>query len=657
MEKKMNRTLRVKITLLFIIFVLGFAGVIVRLAYINVVDGDRLRAEVENQKRFEIKLPYERGLILDVNGDKLAYSITEYQITIVKIGEMTDKEFNVLVDHLSGVLEMSREDVLIKINGDENILVTKTASREQRKQIDPLYNNFLWIDPLIKRYYPNGTLAADLLGRSRIDDETLRIIGTYGIEKQFDDILMGTDGSLSTQSDKRKRELVYNDRRENAEVNGQNIHLTIDSVVQLYVEQALETAFIKHRPKAAHALVMNVNTGEILAMASYPTFYPGSNDIFGISEADLNALSFDDKWTKIFETWRNDMAQSTYELGSTLKLITAAIALEESVATPETVFDEGNNIDVADRNIKCWKFPESHGIQTLTQAVENSCNPVFVKLGQMIGKDVFYDYYVDFGLSERTNVGLYDEAYPITFERKNVHETELATMTFGHGVSQTPIQVAAALSAVINGGYLLEPHIVKKITNPDGSIYYEAKRTVKRQVISEITSIQMRQIMESVVVNGSGSSVQIDGYRIGGKTGTSEKAINGVYSKDKAIASFVAVAPIQDPEILVYVVIDEPSDSIFGSKVAGPITRDILIDTLEYLNFEKDFGIVANDILVPDLVGLTLLEADELLEQTGFKRTVVTDESYHDESVINDQYPKAGSLRSYETTILLEIDE
>jgi len=657
MEKKMERGFRTKITIIYVILILGFAGVIARLAYINVIDGDRLRAQVEEQKRFTKDIPYERGMILDSKGEKLAYSITEYQVSIKKPEDVPIEIFNEIIAHLAVALEMSEEEIRAKQNGNSTLIVTKSASRDQRINIDPTYNNYLWIDPLRKRYYPNGSLASDILGRSRIDDETLRIKGTYGIERLFDDELIGTDGSLITQSDKRKRELVYNDRMEVSEINGNNVYLTIDTVVQHYVEQALEVAFLEHRPKAAHAMVMDVNTGEILAMASYPTFDPGSNEIIGIPEEEMEALSFDDKWDVIMSTWRNDMVQSTYELGSTLKLITAAIALEESVATPDTEFNEGNNIQVADRNIKCWYYPQSHGIETLTKAVENSCNPVFVKLGQMIGKDIFYDYYVDFGLNERTDVDLYDEAYPITFDRDRIHETELATMTFGHGVSQTPIQVATALSAVVNGGYLIEPHIVKRIVDPDGFVEYEAVREVKRQVISEITSIQMRQIMESVVENGSGSSVQIDGYRIGGKTGTSEKAINGVYSKDKAIASFVAVAPIDDPEIIVYVVIDEPSDSIFGSKVAGPITRNILLDTLDYLDIEKEFGTEISYETVPELIGLTILEANELLEETGFKTTVVTDKSYDDESVIKDQYPKAGSSREIGSTILIEIDE
>lgn len=653
----MDKGIRTKITLIYVILILGFAGVIVRLAYINVVDGDRLRAQVEEQKSFTRDIPYERGMILDSKGEKLAYSITEYQVSIKKPEDVPMEIFNEIIAHLAVALEMSEEEIKAKQNGNKTLIVTKSASRDQRININPIYNNYLWIDPLRKRYYPNGSLAADILGRSRIDDETLRIKGTYGIERLFNDKLIGTDGSVSTQSDKRYRELVYNDRLEIAEVNGDNIQLTIDTVIQHYVEQALEAAYIEHRPKAAHALVMDVNTGEILAMASYPTFDPGTNEIIGIPKDEMDALTYEDKWDMIMSTWRNDMVQSTYELGSTLKLITAAIALEESVATPDTKFNIGNNIQVADRNIKCWFYPQSHNEETLTEAVENSCNPVFVKLGQMIGKDVFYDYYVDFGLSERTDVDLYDEAYPLTFDRDKIHETELATMTFGHGVSQTPIQVATALSAVVNGGYLLEPHIVKRIVEPDGMIDYEATRTVKRQVISEITSIQMRQIMESVVDNGSGSSVQIEGYRIGGKTGTSEKAINGVYSSEKAIASFVAVAPIDDPEILVFVVIDEPSDSIYGSKVAGPITRNILLDTLDYLEVEKVFGTSAEYVEVPELIGLTILEADELLEETGFETTVVTDKSYDDESIIMDQYPKAGSSREIGSTILIEIKE
>lgn len=652
----MDQNLRRKIAFVFIIFLIGLAGVITRLAFININDGERLRQIVADEKVYKKVYPYERGMILDRTGSKLAFSITLYKVTIDKIDEIPKLDFDELITHLSDVLDISEEEIREKQRGDK-IVVTKKATNNQQKLIDKKFYNYLWIDPVNVRHYPNDSLAADVIGRTSVDDETLRFEGIYGVEKSYNEAMIGRDGWVETQSDKSHRELVYNERVDIPAENGADVYLTIDAVIQHYVEQALEASFIEYQPKAAHAMIMDVNTGEILAMGSYPTFNPVDMSLVGMPEERMENLTQEEKNTATMSVWNNDLVQSVYELGSTLKLVTAAVALEESVATPDTVFDEGNNIQVADRNIKCWYYPRSHGKETLTEAVGNSCNPVFVRLGQMIGKEKFYEYYTEFGLKEPTGIDLPTEAYPLTFAYNNVGETELATMTFGHGVSQSPIQVATAIAAIVNGGYLLEPHIVKQVVEHDGEVSYQAERTVKRQVISEITSQQMRNIMEYVVTDASGTAVQIPGYRIGGKTGTSEKVVDGEYSAEKAIASFVAVAPINDPQILVYVVVDEPQDEIYGSKVAGPLTRNILVDTLDYLEIEKDMNVGIEYYEVPDVIGMNLELAKEAITEAGMEVKVVTDRTYDDTDIIINQYPKGGSLREKGSLILLELNE
>ncbi|MCH4890216.1 PASTA domain-containing protein [Acidaminobacter sp. JC074] len=654
----MDKSIRGKTIFIFIVLMIIFAGVIARLAYINVYQGQMLRDMVADDKYFEKVIEYKRGDVLDRKGNKLAFSVTNYKVTIANVANIHPEDFNDLVSHLAEVLDMTNEEILAtRKDGSKHMVVTKEATRAQYKRIDTIYHNYLWLDEVGARVYPNESLAADVLGRVAVDDETKRFSGKYGVEYQMEDALTGTDGKVITQADKQNRELVYNERVEVPAVDGSDVYLTIDAVIQHYVEQALEAAFLEHQPLAVHALVMDVNNGEILGMGSYPTFDPTSMDLVGMPEertADLNSY---DKNMLTFNTWSNDMIQSRYELGSTLKLITAAIALEESVATPDTVFNEGNNIQVADRNIKCWFYPQSHGKETLTEAVGNSCNPVFVRLGQMIGKETFYKYYEDFGLKELTGIDLPFEGYPLTFPFDRVGETELATMTFGHGIAQTPIQVATAVAATVNGGYLLEPHMVKRVVDEEGLITYEAVREVRRQVISEITSQQMREIMEYVVTDASGKAVQIPGYRIGGKTGTSEKVVDGEYSGEKAIASFVAVAPINNPEILVYVVVDEPQDNIYGSQVAGPITKNILVDTLDYLEIEKDMTTGVSYYQVPDVLGLKLEDAQDLIEAAGMTYKVVTDETYTEENIVINQYPKGGSLRESGSLILLEIKD
>ena len=652
----MDKNIRHKVTFVFIVFILGFAAVIGRLAYINIVKGEEFRTLVEDDKLYTSVLYYERGSILDRNGAQMAFSVTEYKITIANVKTIPVKTLNEIIEHLAENFEISPDEIYEKNNGVDNIVVSKNATKIQKESIDIKYHPYLWLDGFVTRHYPNEQLAADVLGRTQYNEEEKFVTGTYGVEQSYNDRLTGKNGYVETQSDNQSRELVHAVRNETKAEDGLDVYLTIDAVVQHYVEQALEAAFIEHDPLAAHAIVMNVNTGEIIAMASYPGFEPNTMELVGMPEERFEGLDSFDKNLSIFKVWNNDNVQSVYELGSTLKLITAAIALEENIATPDTKFDEGNNVQVADWNIKCWYYPQSHGIETLTEAVGFSCNPVFVKLGQMMGKETFYKYYEDFGLSVKTNIDLPKEASPVTYTLDQINETELATMTFGHGVAQSPIQVATAIAAVVNGGYLLEPHVVKRVVDKDGLIIDENVRTVKRQVVSEITSQQMRTIMEHVVDNASGSAVQIPGYRIGGKTGTSEKAIDGEYSSEKAIASFVAVAPINDPEILVYVVIDEPKDEIYGSKVAGPITRDILVDTLDYLDIAKDDSKLADVFTVPDVIGLNLEAAKEVLEKEGFRFRVVTDKTFDDTNLVINQFPKGGSQREPDSTILLEIN-
>ncbi len=654
----MDKSIRRKTVFIFVSLMVIFTVVIVRLAYINLYEGQILKNMVADDKYFEKVIEYERGDILDRKGNMLAFSVKNYRITIDDVSDIHPDDFDLLVNHLSEVLDMSKEEILETRKSNSNqMIVTKSATRIQKNRIDRIYYNYLWIDEVGARVYPNESLAADIIGRTAVDDVTKRFEGTLGIEYEFNKDMTGDDGKVITQADNKNRELVYNERVEVAARDGSDVYLTIDAVVQHYLEQALEAAFIEHQPLAVHAMIMDVNNGEILGMGSYPTFNPSTMDLVGMPEERLEILNSYDKNMLTYNTWKNDMIQSRFELGSTMKLLTAAIALEESVATPDTVFNEGNHIMVAGEKIKCWKYPQSHGQETLTQAVGNSCNPVFVKLGQMIGKETFYKYYEDFGMKELTGVDLPFEGYPLTFSYEKTGPVELATMTFGHGVSQTPIQVATAIAATVNGGYLLEPHIVKRIVDEEGVIVYEAVREVKRQVVSEITSQQMRGIMEYVVTDASGSAVQIPGYRIGGKTGTSEKIVDGKYSAEKAIASFVAVAPINDPEILVFVVVDEPQDEIYGSKVAGPITKNILVDTLDYLEIEKDMTTGISYYEVPDVLGLKLEDAKALIQSADMTYKVVTTDSYTDENVVINQYPKGGSLRESGSLILLEIKE
>ncbi len=646
----MSKAFRARMMAIFLLATGIFAILIYRVAYINMKYGEELRNKVIKQKTYTAVIPYERGRILDRNGDVLVYNLDEYKISIPKGSELKPEE---LAD-LCLALGLNLEDVKAKLNPNKTVVLTDSASKDQKNRISKNYYAKIWIDKLEKRYYPNESLAADVLGKTRFEKGKLR--GIYGIEKFYNDSMTGKDGSVMTDIDKKKRELLYSDRQEVDVQNGYDVYTTIDPVVQFYIEEAIKNAYEKNKAKAVHAFILEVNTGDVLGMASYPNFNPASNELYGIDEEYFNSLEKKKQSELISNIWKNDIVSSTYELGSTLKLITAAIALEENVAAPNTKYNECNSIKVGGRVIRCWYHPNSHGEETLTEAVENSCNPVFVKIGQQIGKKRFYDYYVKFGLNEQTGIDLPSEAMPVTFTYDEIHQTELATMTYGHGIAQTPIQVANAIAAIVNGGYLLEPHMVKKVVDGDGNEVYKAERTVKRQVISEITSQQMRKIMESVVENGSGKESKIQGYRIGAKTGTADKVIDGKYS-DQVIASFVAVAPINNPKILLYIVVDEPQKEIYGSKVAAPIAKDILVNALDYLDIEKTDLEKVELREIPNLVGMTIEEVEKRLKRTDFKFKIVSTDTYTKKNMIKKQYPNPGSMKDKSSMILLEIED
>lgn len=647
----MESNIRNRITLLFFLMIGIMVIVVGRLAWINIYEGEVLRAEVEKEKDFQKIILPERGNILDRNGEVLAFSETEYMITINR-KDIDVKSLKYIVEEMAKIIPLSIDEIntiLLEADAtDEYVEIIRIRDRQMAQNLSNTYIQRIWVDEELVRTYPNGTLAANVLGYVRENH------GVYGLEAKYDLDLSGTEGLYMTETDGNKIELLYSDPVEIPVQNGLTITTTIDYIVQRHLEDALMTGFELHNPKAVHGVVMNVNTGEVLGMASYPTFDPTTNKLVGYDQEYLDSLTEEEFTNLHFYTWKNRVVSDAYELGSTIKLITAAVALETGMFTPESTFNEGNSIQVADRLIKCWYYPNSHGLETLTEAVANSCNPVFVKIGQAVGEEVLYKYFTDFGLHDTTGIDLPSEVKGIHLSLDRIGPTELATMTFGHGSTQSIIQVANSVAAVVNGGYLLEPHVIKSIQNDSGNVLYESSRNVTKQVISEITSQQMREIMEFVVDGGSGSAVRTNGVRVGAKTGTSEKVVNGEYSSDKAIASFLAVAPIDDPEILIYIVVDEPQDDIYGSKVAGPIANDVLQELVEYLGFTR----VNEDealYVVPNVVGLTYGEMAEVLGESEFTWSVEGD--YTEESIIKTQYPLPGSEVVKGTRILLQIQD
>lgn len=617
---------------LIIMILIGFA-LLARLAWIQLVQGNDLKQKALEQSTLDVLVMPDRGTIFDRNGQELAVSASAGMVTAIPRNiENPEKT----AELLAPLLDMEEEDILNKINNKnyQEVLLKRKVPNETVLKIRELNLNGIEITDDTRRYYPNNNLASHVLGFTGTDNQ-----GLDGLEAMYDNVLTGVPGRVSTPKDAGGRKIDDSTSEYYEPEDGYNIVLTIDEVIQHYVEKAIDQAYIDNKPsKGISAIVMDPRSGEVLAMANRPDYNP--NNPFSGSK---------DEW---YNLWRNYAVSNTYEPGSVFKSITAAAALEEGVVTPEEEFYDPGYITVAGQRINCWRYYNPHGHETFKEGVQNSCNVVFVNVAQRLGKEKFYKYIDAFGFGQKTGIRLPGESTGIVNPVEKIGPVELATISFGQGISVTPIQMISAFSTLANGGKLMQPYIVKSVTNSAGEIIEEYKPTVVRQVISEETSAEMRDILEGVVADGTGHSAYIEGYRVAGKTGTSEK-----YQPGKYIASFAAFAPADDPRIAVLVVIDEPNSfSHMGGAIAGPVVRSILTDTLRYLNIEPKYNetdsqYLKKDIIVPDLSGRDVGDAAKLLDELKLQ--------YNIEGVGNkiiDQIPKQGEKIKEGSLVILYLD-
>jgi stage V sporulation protein D (sporulation-specific penicillin-binding protein) len=651
MDVKSNR----RIVLVFLFIILIFLVFVGRLIYIQVVHGDNLRLVVEKQKKYERTIHAERGFIFDRNGQTLAYTDSRYKITLNR-KSLSNQEVEAILKDVSIILpftELELQAMMLETE-DSTVVIDYVEDETAANKLIRLGYNELWVDQEFIRRYPNDGLAAHILGFTRPTKDPLVIAGEYGVERYYNELLTGYDGLFRTETDRKNNQLVYSSPVEIPKQDGYDLHLTLDSVIQHHLEKALENGFNKEGAIAAHGIVMDVNTGEILGLASYPTFNPNDKSLIGYDQGVLDAMDTATLSNTLFLTWKNRIVEDSYELGSTIKLITTALALENNIFTPDSKFNEGSKILVGGKTIRSWYYPENKGVMTLTEAVAISCNVVFVRVGQALGIDILYDGFRSFGLFDKTGIELGGEASGQRTDYENAGPTEIATMTFGHGVAFSPLQVATAITSLVNGGELIKPQIVKKITAEDGSIVQEAEKTVVRKVVSEITSQQIKDMMENVVDSGGAAALKTPGLRVGAKTGTAEKLINGDYQGDKVLSSVVAVAPINNPEILIYIILDEP-ENIYGSQSAAPVAKEVLDAVADYLEFPRSMEGLGEIVMVPDLVGLTVEEGIEILNEMGLKYKINDQTDGMEKMMIINQYPKAGTERNIETKVLLEV--
>ena len=561
------KDIHIRIRLFFVIVVILFLTIIGKVIYIQVFEYDKLSKLSNELWSRELPIEGNRGIIYDRNYTVLADNITTTSLVLIP---NQIKEKDRAIKELSKILGVTEKEMSKHVNKKTSIERVHPEGRrlsfDVADKIAALNLEGVYLVKESKRNYPYNKSLSHVLGYVGIDNQ-----GLSGLELQYNDYLTGEYGSIKYFSDAKGNKLSLNEIYEEPQ-DGVNILLTINNEIQMSVERELDNAVSKYNPEHALAIVMDPNSGEILGMSSRPNFSPSNYKQYTLEEINRN-----------LPIWMN------YEPGSTFKIITLATALNENLVDLENEhFYDGGSVRVANAKIKCWKTG-GHGDQTFLQVVENSCNPGFVALGRRIGKETLFSYIDKFGFGEKTGIDLNGEATGIIFDLDKVGEVELATTAFGQGVSVTPIQQITAVSAAINGGKLYKPYIVKSLLEPETNTPIKTnEKVLVRDVITSETSKKVALALESVVTNGSGRNAYIEGYRVGGKTGTAQKVKDGSYMHGNYILSFIGFMPADDPRVVVYVAIDNPKGVVqYGGTVAAPIAKAILEDCASALNIKK----------------------------------------------------------------------
>ncbi|WP_026700139.1 stage V sporulation protein D [Salibacterium aidingense] len=627
---------------LFFVLAVGAVAIVVlllRLGFVQFSMGDWLSELARDSWSRDVPFEAERGEILDRNGEVLATNVSAPSV-IAAPRQIEDPEQS--AEQLADVLGAGEDKVYEWLTKNQSLVRLspegRKISKEKAKEVRDLEIEGIYIAEDNKRHYPKGKYLSHVLGFAGIDNQ-----GLTGLEQYYDDKLKGEAGRVSFFSDAKGRKLEGMADEYEEPTPGEDLSLTIDAKVQTIIERELDIAEATYNPDGALAIAMDPDSGEILGMSSRPDFHPEE---------------FRDIPAEVYN--QNKPVWSQYEPGSTFKIITLAAALEEGKVDLENDhFNDPGYIEVSGTKLHCWK-KGGHGEQTFLEVVQNSCNPGFVALGERLGKDTLFDYIENFGFGKKTGIDLQGEGTGILFDRENVGPLELATTAFGQGVSVTPLQQVTAVAAAVNGGYLYEPYLAKEWLEADSGTVIEANTpTMRQQVISEETSDEVRNALEHVVAKGTGRGAFVDGYRIGGKTGTAQKAVDGKYLENNHIVSFIGFAPANDPEIVVYTAIDNPKDTLqFGGIVAAPIVGNIISDSLSVMGVEKQQDQLEkernwdDEVLVetPDVTGKSLKELHEAyypfqIEKEGEGNVVIA------------QSPKAGEKIREGGTIRLYLDD
>lgn len=657
------------------ISLVGFTSVVYQLWKLSLSSySDELRGMAAKQQMESVSIPAKRGNIYDRNGNILAQSATVWNVTIAP-NEIDDADKNKkenetpmaqkVATHLSNILEgVTYQDVMdlaadtAKKYKRVKMRITRPVMEEILKAQEEYGLVGIHFEETTRRFYPYGNFASTVLGFCNEEG------GAYGIEAYYNKKLTGTPGRLLSARNAKGNEMDNDYKELIPPEDGQSLVLTIDEVVQHYLEKAIETAIIAHNPASRiSGIVMDVNTGEILAMATKEDFDPNNPSEVSNAKAleRLEGLSGDEYTEQLgkerFTQWRNKAVSDPYEPGSVFKLVTLASAIESGHARESDTFYCSGVLEVANRSIHCWKT-SGHGQETLGQILVNSCNPGFMTLGQRMGAETFSNYFEAFGLTERTGIDIPGEAESIYHSVEKMGIVELSSSSFGQTFKVTPIQMIVADTAAINGGYLLKPFVVKQVLDAEGNVVESYERTVRRQVISNETSKMVASMAEKVVSEGSGNGAYVPGYRVGGKTGTSQKLDkldeNGQVTDH--VLSFFGFAPADDPQVAVLVLIDEPElKSAYGSVIAAPVVGAIMSDILPYLDIEPKYTeeeLEKREIYVKDVIGQKPHEAQSIMANAGLQGRLMGNGA-----AVVRQVPAPGSPVPKGSTVILYTDE
>jgi len=628
-------------------------GLLIVTAWIQIVDSEWLQEKAYDLQTRDRTIASKRGTIYSADNNVLAKS---YSVETVKVVPAQVKNQAEMAQKLAEVLELDYQETYDKIGQKKQaeVIIKKDVDKEKtdllRGWMLETDENAIKIDESVKRFYPNNNLASHVLGFFGTDE------GLYGIEKYYNDILTGTPGRIISETDGRGNDIPFSSESYYAAQDGNDIVLSIDSAIQFFAEKHLEQAVIDNEcVKGGVAIVMKPTTGDVLAMAVKPDF--DLNTPFGPYNEEQagiwDTITSEEKRNIRENMWRNMAISDTYEPGSTFKVITASAGLDAGVFSVDSQFTCTGSFTVGGRPIKCWRYYRPHGLQTLTQTLENSCNPAFISMGLTMGKETLRKYIEAFGFTEKTGIELPGEASGMFHNIQKMGDTEVATTAFGQRFNITPIELVTAVSAIANDGKLMKPRIVKEIRDSSGNVVSEIEPEVVRQVVSKEVANNVKLMMESVVANGTGGNAYIKGYDIGGKTGTAEQGIN---EATWYVASFVGIAPIDSPEIVVLVALFDPQGpSHGGGAIAAPVTKNIIEDTLGYLQIKP--YVDPNDpenqsVMVPNVKGMELDEAIKILKSAGLSYT-----TQGNGNSVADQIPKANVEVIANSKIILYTEE